>query len=64
MQWLFGVLWDEGHKCHFHIIARSYVALPDHGRLRNGGEQMECLPNTTVFATVSSDDKMKAAMGC
>ena len=39
------------------------MALPDHRRLRNGGEQMECLLNTTVFATVSSDDKMKAAMG-
>ena len=57
------MLWDEGHQCHFYIITTSYMALPDHGRLRNGEEQMECLPNTTVFAIVSSDDKMKAAMG-
>ena len=39
------------------------MALPDHRRLGNEGEQVECSPSTTVFATVSSDNKMKAAMG-
>ena len=65
------MLWGEGHKCHFHIITTSdymkhmshNMALPDHRRLRNGREQMECLPEITAFATVSSGDKMKAARG-
>lgn len=31
VQWLFGMLWDSVSVI-FHIITRSYLALPDHGR--------------------------------
>lgn len=57
------MLQDESDTCHFPTVTTSYMALPGHRRLGNEGEQMECSPSTTVFATVSSDNNMKAAMG-